>query len=268
MQPYAGQQCPAAVLNPVLSALPQQYLTENPNLRLDLTEVATLHLTKFLNLNIKPPNKTIPLLQTSLSTSLWGPETPVLKAHWATVLACGHRFSKHPKSGSAKGSLHEVNQQLRHGHTSLCASQSLWRKYNCTLACWYRCLQRGFGMVTGSALALFPWRKEQWLYGEHQHLSRQRSLRGPGLAHKSQAVQEGWVSCFYQAIHLSWAVSKASEVNPMLGWGKQISAGLYFPAGCCCCRQEHLWTGQNLTNGDLQLLSAGVSWMKQSKSKK
>lgn len=219
MQYCAEQQCPAAALNPVLAALPQHYLIENPNLRLDLTEVLTLPLTKFLNPIRKPPHKTIPLLQTSLSTSLWGPETLVLKAHWATVLAWGHRFSKHPKLGSPKGSLDAVSQLLSHGCTSLCASQSLWRTYNCTLAWWYRCLQRGFGMATGSALALLPWRKEQWLYEEHQHLSRQR--RGPGLAHKSQAEQEGRVSCVCQAIHLSWSISKVSEVNHTLGWGKQ-----------------------------------------------
>lgn len=87
MQHCAGPQYPAAALNPVLSALPQHYLIENPNLRLDLTELLSLPLTKLLNPIRKPPNKTIPLIRTSLSTSSWGPEIPVLKGYWGTVLA-------------------------------------------------------------------------------------------------------------------------------------------------------------------------------------
>lgn len=274
MQQCAGQQCPAA-LNPVLSALPHHYLIENTNLRLDLAEVLTLPLTKFFNPIRKPPNKTIPLLQTSLSPSSWGPETPILKAYWATVQAWGHRFSKHPKSGSPRESLDAMNSSAM--STQACVDPNSCRE-NIT-APWLV----GTG-VSKEALAwpqalLLPCShggrsSEQRLYEQCQHLSWQRSLRGsfvcPGLAHKSQAVQERHVSCFCQAIRISWPISKVSQicaclsdVNHMLVWGK-----FAFPCGASLLQAGAALDWTNITNGDLQLLSVGVSQMKQSRSKK
>lgn len=239
-----------------------------------LTEVPTLPLPKFLNPIRKPPNKTIPLLQTSLSPSSWGPEKPVLKAYWATVVACGHRFSKHPKSGSPR-------ESLGVGNSSAMGTQACVDPNPCgenITAPWLVGTGVSKGALAWPQALLLPCshegRSSGCMKNASTHLGK-GGWGGCGLAHKAQAMQERCVSCFFQAIHLSWAISKVSQtctclsdMNHMMVFSKQSLASLHLPAKHHCCRQGQLWTGQNITNGDLQILSVGVSKMKQSRSKK
>lgn len=225
---------------------------------------------KFLNPSGKPPKKPTLLIQTSLSAPLWRAEISVLKGYWFFLVGGGHSVSlwaHFPQPPEFRLSLgkpgdptwtchHTAKQQFSHWLTSL--HGPLWRKRNSTLACRYRCLQRGFGMATGSAPALLMCRKELWLcegWGSRgpapQHSPRQRSPPGhwPGIQIASNA-RGGSVSCFCQATWIPGPVSKAcqtrasiSVLHHMPGWSKKTLASLHFPAEHRCRRREHLSGG-------------------------